>query len=87
MIPCSWKETFGVDCPGCGAQRSFLELMDGNMWGSMLLYPALVPLIFLVIYCALHIWKPRLFPAKLIVISVIFVGVLIFGNWIVKLIF
>lgn len=84
MLPCSWKEAFGVECPGCGAQRSFLHLMQGDLSESIVQFPALIPILFLVAYSILHVWKPMRFPAKVIVVSVLIVGVLLFGNWIVK---
>ncbi|HNW75432.1 MAG TPA: DUF2752 domain-containing protein [Bacteroidales bacterium] len=55
QAPCSWKEHFGVECPGCGMQRAFIELLKGNLWNSICLYPALIPLMVLLIYTFLHL--------------------------------
>jgi len=55
QAPCSWKEHFGVECPGCGMQRAFIELLKGNLWDSLCLYPALIPLMVLLIYTFLHL--------------------------------
>lgn len=55
QAPCSWKEHFGVECPGCGMQRAFIELLKGNLWDSICLYPALIPLMVLLIYTFLHL--------------------------------
>ena len=49
MLPCLFKQITGVDCPGCGAQRSFDLLIHGQLIESFKLYPALVPLLFLII--------------------------------------
>lgn len=48
MLPCPVKSLFGVDCPGCGMQRSFIELMKGNIADSLLLYPALIPTMLMI---------------------------------------
>jgi hypothetical protein len=48
MIPCLSKTLFGVECLGCGFQRSLLLLSKGNFIGSFQMYPALFPsLLFL----------------------------------------
>lgn len=45
MFPCFYKQAFGISCPMCGFQRSVLELLKGNIWGSIILFPALLPLL------------------------------------------
>lgn len=45
----------GVDCPGCGMQRSFIELLKGNFIDSFQLYPALLPTIFTLIFTGMHL--------------------------------
>ncbi len=55
MLPCAYKQLFGIDCPACGAQRSFIELLKGNFNESFHLYPALLPTIILIIAFILHL--------------------------------
>lgn len=45
FLPCPVKYLTGFDCPGCGFQRSFLALIQGNMVESFRLYPPTVPLL------------------------------------------
>ncbi len=45
----------GVDCPGCGMQRAFIELLKGNFVESFQLYPALLPTVFTLLITALHL--------------------------------
>ena len=52
---CSFKEIFGIDCPGCGLQRSFIELLKGNIMESISLYPALSPILFMFLFLFLHL--------------------------------
>ena len=45
LLPCPFKKLTGIDCPGCGFQRSVLALLQGNFYQSILLYPATIPLL------------------------------------------
>jgi hypothetical protein len=55
MLKCPYKMLTGIDCPGCGIQRSFLEMLKGNFTESLSLYPALLPIIFTFIFLVLHL--------------------------------
>jgi hypothetical protein len=52
---CSFRDHFGIDCPGCGLQRSILELLKGNLLESVYLYPALLPMLTMFAYLVLHL--------------------------------
>lgn len=47
MLPCANKKFFGVECPGCGIQRSIALLFQGDFWGAFVMYPAIYSLILL----------------------------------------
>jgi len=49
MLPCYFKYFFGIDCPGCGLQRSIILLLEGNIWDSVMMYPALLPILFVLL--------------------------------------
>jgi|WetSurMetagenome_2_1015567.scaffolds.fasta_scaffold399503_3 hypothetical protein len=53
---CSWKSTFGIECPGCGTQTALIELLKGHLGSSLNAYPALLPMIFMIIFLFLHVW-------------------------------
>src|ERR1035437_4677198 len=55
MMACPYKALSGIDCPGCGMQRSFIELLKGNFFLSFQLYPALIPVIFTLGLTAAHL--------------------------------
>lgn len=55
MLTCPYKALSGFDCPGCGMQRAFVELLKGNFFESFHLYPALLPIIFTLLLTALHL--------------------------------
>lgn len=41
MLPCLSKTLFGIECLGCGFQRSLLLLFQGEFKASFEMYPAL----------------------------------------------
>jgi len=45
LLACPFKKLTGVDCPGCGFQRSVIALIKGNINESIHLYPAAMPLL------------------------------------------
>lgn len=47
MIPCLNKSLFGVDCPGCGIQRSAVMVAQGDFAGAFEMYPAIFTLILM----------------------------------------
>lgn len=55
LLRCPSKYYLQIDCPGCGMQRSLIALVKGDIVASLQLYPALLPIIFLITYTALHL--------------------------------
>lgn len=47
MIPCLNKSLLGVDCPGCGIQRSAVMVAQGDFAGAFEMYPAIFTLILM----------------------------------------
>ncbi|MCX2582254.1 DUF2752 domain-containing protein [Pedobacter sp. MR22-3] len=47
LLTCPFKALTGIDCPGCGFQRSLIALCKGDFETSWMLYPPTIPLIFL----------------------------------------
>lgn len=54
MLACSWKR-FGVDCMGCGMQRSFILLLKGEFAQAYQLYPPIYTLVLLFGFLAIHL--------------------------------
>jgi hypothetical protein len=52
---CSFRKHAGIDCPGCGLQRSILALLKGDLVESILQFPALLPLMAMFIFLGLHL--------------------------------
>lgn len=55
MQSCFYKKYFGIECPGCGMQRSLIQLLRGNFMESLKLFPALIPTIALIVFLILHL--------------------------------
>jgi hypothetical protein len=47
LLPCPFKFVTGIDCPGCGFQRSLIYLIKGELKASIQMYPATIPLLLL----------------------------------------
>lgn len=47
MLPCLNKQLFGMDCYGCGAQRSLSLLMKGEFVAAFHMFPAIYTIILL----------------------------------------
>lgn len=52
---CFYKKYLGIECPGCGMQRSFIKMLKGNFIESITLFPALIPMILLIFILIIHL--------------------------------
>ncbi len=55
MLACPYKKYFGMDCFGCGMQRSFVALLKGDFVESFHQYPALIPMILMFLFLIIHL--------------------------------
>lgn len=53
--PCIYKQVLGIECPGCGFQRSLIALLKGDLWESIQYFPGLLPMLFLFVFLILHL--------------------------------
>jgi len=85
LLPCALKSLFGIDCPICGFQRSFLLLLQGHFTDSFKMYPPLIPcLLFLLIVGIYCVKKQAIKPILLKSSGYIVLGI-IFINYFVKM--
>ena len=54
MLPCMNKSLLGVDCLGCGAQRSLLLLINGDYVNAFYQFPAIYTSLLLLGFLGLH---------------------------------
>lgn len=85
LLSCPFKAYFGVDCPGCGLQRSVLALLKGNLFDSFNFYPATIPLVILIIFTAVHLKLDFRLGALLIKLMFTGIAVIILINYIYKI--
>jgi hypothetical protein len=55
MIPCLSKSLFGLDCPGCGVQRSLLLVLKGDFLAAFHMFPAIYSTILFFSFLGLHL--------------------------------
>jgi Protein of unknown function (DUF2752) len=73
MLTCPLKKYLHIECPGCGLQRSFIALLNGDVRTSLQLYPATLPLLFLMVFTIFHLKYKFLHGAA--TIKYLYVGV------------
>lgn len=82
---CFYKKYLGVECPGCGMQRSFIELLKGNFHESLSLFPALIPTIALILFLVFHLIFKFKNGANILKILFIINATIVVLNYIYKL--
>lgn len=83
---CLYKKHLGISCPGCGIQSAFIELLKGNVFESIILYPALIPVILFALFAFFNIFIKIKNSYSIYRFLIILIIILIFGNYILKLI-
>jgi len=85
MVTCPSKHFFYFDCPGCGFQRSFFYLLEGDLVKSFRLYPATIPILFCLIFATLHLKFKFERGAAIIKVSYIFAIAVVIISYLYKL--
>lgn len=55
LFSCFFKSYIGINCPGCGMQRSLIALLRGNLVESFKFHAALIPFIITILLLFLQI--------------------------------
>jgi glucan phosphoethanolaminetransferase (alkaline phosphatase superfamily) len=76
LLPCLNKKLFGVDCPGCGIQRSIVHVAKGEFTDAFYMYPAIYTLLIFAIFLLLN-WKFKFKNARKIIIILASINLLI----------
>ena len=85
LLSCPYKAGLGMDCPGCGFQRSVIALLKGEFAESFLLYPALLPILAMLSLLVLHITFQFRHGAAALKVLFFFNAALILASWVWKL--
>jgi hypothetical protein len=85
MLTCFSKQYLGVECPGCGIQRSAISLLRGDLLDSLALYPALIPFGIFCVVGILSLFKSARVSAKWVVITGIITTVIMLVQYVLKM--
>ena len=67
MLPCMFKQTFGIDCIGCGTQRSLNLLLHGNFSEAFKMFPAIYTTLLLGLSLLLFIFDKKRNYQKIVI--------------------
>lgn len=85
MLPCMSKKITGMDCPGCGIQRSISFLLHGDFVDAFYMYPGIYPLIILFLFLIFDWLKKVKFGEKIKLVLVILTLGTIVTNYLFKI--
>lgn len=86
MLPCFSKKILGIDCPGCGLQRSAAFLIQGDFTAAWDMYPAIFTIIPLLVFYTASFFFTIKYVNKIILMLVFLSVGLILTNYIIKFI-
>ncbi|TWI85475.1 uncharacterized protein DUF2752 [Lacibacter cauensis] len=84
LLTCPSRKLLHIDCPGCGLQRSYIALLKGNVAESLRLYPAAIPIFFLLLFLVVHLFVRFKNGARILTAGYIFCAVIIVVHYIYK---
>jgi len=84
MLPCLNKTILGIECAGCGFQRSIALILHGEFTQAFLMYPAIYPFVGLLATIVLNIFFKLKNYNKIITILAVLTVVLMILNFIIK---
>lgn len=80
MLPCIYKQLFGISCPLCGFQRSLVCLLQGDIIGSLEMFPPLFLLLFMIVFYLISFLRKQKVNSKVEKILWIIVGISLIAN-------
>lgn len=83
MLTCQWKQ-LGVECMGCGTQRSLIHLLKGEFLEAFYIYPAIYTLIGMFVYLGFHLKFAFKNGHKILLFLFISNALIILSNYILK---
>ena len=85
LLPCLNKHLFGIDCYGCGGQRAFLMVINGDFNAALQLFPAIFPLLFLLFFVILNLFVKFKFDYLIKIGLILFTAGVILISYIIKM--
>ena len=84
MFPCISKTLFGIECLGCGFQRAFVMLIDGNFEAAFVMYPAIYSSLILLLIAGFHFVDLNRNYKKTLTVLLAINGILMIGGYYYK---
>lgn len=82
MLPCLSKTLFGIECLGCGFQRSLLLLFQGQFKAAFEMYPAIfTSLIFIASLLLNAFHKKGNYSKAIVILAIINATIMIVGYY------
>lgn len=84
MLPCLFKTLFGFECLGCGFQRAFFLLFQGEFLAAFKMYPAVYSTLLFLGITALYFFDKSQNHKKILWISAIANGLFMIAGYYCK---
>ena len=85
MLPCLNKKLFGIECLGCGMQRSLVLVFQGEFLAALKMYPAIYTIIILVLFIIFSFFKKFKFSQKIKMGLIILNAIIIIISYFIKI--
>lgn len=85
MLPCLNKKLFGVDCLGCGIQRSLDLLIHGEFIAAFKMYPAIYTLLIFAVFISINLFFKVKYGQKIISILAVVNVLIIVISYVIKM--
>ncbi len=85
MLSCPNKKIFGIDCPGCGFQRSVVHVAKGEFKSAFHMFPPIYTSLFFILAVISHFIIKKKITARILLIIAIINVVTIIVAYIIKM--
>ena len=85
MLPCLNKKLLGIECFGCGFQRSLLLVFQGEFVAAFKMYPAIYTLMLFAAFLIINLFFKFKYAEKIKLILVVLNVVIIVTSYIIKI--
>ncbi len=85
MLPCMFKKMFGIDCIGCGIQRSFNLILHGEFVKAFVMFPAIYTTILFFCSVTFYAIDPKHRNPKMVIFLAISNAVIMITSYVYKM--
>ena len=85
MLPCMNKKIFGIECLGCGLQRSVAFLFQGEFYLAYKIYPAIYSILALLLFIVLDLFFKFRFGHKIKLGLIFLTAIIIIVSYFIKM--